>query len=153
MDAKNILIWYFLNSTKWCAGKTFHYGRGVLQGDPVSPLLFVLAADLLQSVINEAKDSQLSKLPIPLRYSEIFCFNLLVCRWHSHYHGRMPKSASTLIIPVGTFPTSTDLNVNYSTSMMAPINISEQRCLFLAETFGSCYIGSTHSHILDYRWV
>jgi hypothetical protein len=40
-------------------GKTFHCRRGVRQGDPLSPLLFVLAADLLQTVINNAKDQGL----------------------------------------------------------------------------------------------
>jgi retron-type reverse transcriptase len=35
-------------------GRQFHCKRGVRQGDPLSPLIFVLAADLLQSVINKA---------------------------------------------------------------------------------------------------
>jgi hypothetical protein len=46
------------------AGKQFHCKRGVKQGDLLSPLLFVLTVDLLQSIINEAKDLGLLKLPI-----------------------------------------------------------------------------------------
>jgi hypothetical protein len=40
-------------------GKSFHCKRGVRQGDPLSPLLFVLAADLLQSIINKARQQGL----------------------------------------------------------------------------------------------
>lgn len=35
-------------------GKQFLCKKGVRQGDPLSPLIFVLAADLLQSMLNDA---------------------------------------------------------------------------------------------------
>jgi len=47
-------------------GKRFHCKRGVKQGDTLSPLFFVLAADFLQVLVNKAKDLGLLKLPIPL---------------------------------------------------------------------------------------
>lgn len=43
------------------AGKDFCCKRGVRQGDPLSPLLFAVAADLLQCVIN--KEFEQGNLP------------------------------------------------------------------------------------------
>jgi retron-type reverse transcriptase len=48
-------------------GKDFHCKRGVKQGDPLSPLLFVMTADLLQSIINRAYQQGFFGLPIPNR--------------------------------------------------------------------------------------
>lgn len=48
-------------------GKVFHCKCGVRQGDPLSPLVFVLAADLLQTIVNREKDLGNFNLPIPQR--------------------------------------------------------------------------------------
>jgi hypothetical protein len=53
-------------------GKTFQCKREVRQGDPLSPLPFVLAVDFLQELLNKAKEMNLLNLPIPLSYTSDF---------------------------------------------------------------------------------
>lgn len=46
-------------------GKFFKCKHGVRHGDPLLPLLFVLAAELLQILVNKAASINLLKAPIP----------------------------------------------------------------------------------------
>ena len=54
------------------SGKEFHCKRRVKQGDPLSPLLFVLVADLLQSIVNKENKQDLFGLSIPNREVDNF---------------------------------------------------------------------------------
>lgn len=115
-------------------GKTVHCRRGVRQGDPLSPLLFVLAADLLQSILNKAKERGILKLPIKLGYTSDFP----IIQYANDTLTIMQASAFQLLALkslLQSFGTSTGLKVNYSKSIMVSLNISEEKLDHLARTF------------------
>jgi hypothetical protein len=121
-------------------GKVFHCRRGVRQEDPLSPLLFVLAVDLLQSIINKAKNQGLLKLPVPLQYSDDFP----ILQYADDTLIIMEACGNQLFILkalLQSFASSTGLKVNFHKSMMVPIKILEDRLNHLAATFG-CATGS-----------
>jgi hypothetical protein len=120
-------------------GKPFKCKRGVRQGDPLSPLLFVMAADLLQSIIN--RDAQAWQLKQPLDdsfggdYPIIQCANdtLLI----------MPaeeEQLSHLQTILQDFASSPGLRVNFAKSSIIPINVDANKTTILAQVFG-CQVG------------
>jgi hypothetical protein len=122
------------------SGRRFHCKRGVRQGDPLSPLLFVLAADLLQSIVNKATNCGILKLPLPnacgtdflvIQYADDTILILEAC----------PKQLFFLKVMLNSFAESIGLHVNYHKSNIYPINVSDQKMEILANTF-HCKVGS-----------
>jgi hypothetical protein len=117
----------------------FHYKRGVRQGDPLSPLLFVLVVDLHQSILNKAKDNGILKFPLHVGYTTNFPIiqyadnTLLIME-------ACPQQLFVLKAILNTFAASTGLKVNYSKSNMFPINVPRERLNHLAATF-NCKVG------------
>jgi hypothetical protein len=120
--------------------KVFHCRRGIRQGDPLSPLLFVLVANLPQSIINKTKNMGLLRLPLEVGYTDDFPIiqyvddTLLIMEACS-------LKLFTLNAILNTFVDSTGLKLNYAKSSLYPINISEERLKHLATTF-NCKAGS-----------
>jgi hypothetical protein len=121
-------------------GKTIHCKRGVRQGDPLSPLLFVLAAYFLQSILNQARQSNQLNLPIPLNNSLDFPVIQYVDDTLIVLEGDT-RQLFFLKSILHSFSVSTGLKVDYNKSMMVPINISPEKFSHLASTFG-CSKGS-----------
>ena len=119
--------------------KTFHCRRGVRQGDPLSPLFFVLAADLLQSILNKAVQHGLLRLPIPAPSSDF-----PVIQYADDTLIILEASATQIFFlkcVLQSFSDSTGLKINFSKSMMVPINLKIEKLNHLARTFG-CQTGS-----------
>jgi hypothetical protein len=93
-------------------------------GDPLSHLLFVLVADLLQSIINNANSMNLLKHALNQDFGQDYPIvqyaddNLII----------LPTDAIQLFTLKGllrSFADSTGLRVNYTKSFLVPINVDE----------------------------
>uniref|UniRef100_A0A8R7TQK5 Reverse transcriptase domain-containing protein n=1 Tax=Triticum urartu TaxID=4572 RepID=A0A8R7TQK5_TRIUA len=121
-------------------GKQFLCKRGVRQGDPFSPLLFVLAADLLQSILNKAMVSGLISKPLELHP----CPDFPVIQYVDDTVLIMPacsvqlKQLKSLLMH---FYAYTGLRINVDKYAMISINTPDQKMQLLANNLG-CSIGT-----------
>jgi hypothetical protein len=114
-------------------GKKFYCRRGVRQGDPLSPLIFVLAADFLQSILNKAMDQNLLSKPIPCPS----CPDFPVIQYADDTLLVMKADANQLLCLkaiLHSFASSTGLKVNYQKSNLMPINMTPERLAHFAAT-------------------
>lgn len=121
-------------------GKEFKCKSGVRQGDPLSPLLFVLAADLLQSMVNRAWREGLIHLPINQPESEDYP----VIQYADDTILILPADIEVMRIIKGlldSYARATGLKINYNKSQMIPINIANEKTSELAAAMG-CQIGT-----------
>ena len=115
-------------------GKQFKCKRGVRQGDPLSPLLFVLAAELLQYIVNDAMQNGLLHAPIPY-YNNDFP----VVQYADDTILIMQADINQVVHLkqlLAQFTESTGLKVNYHKSSMIPINVLNSKMDELASAFG-----------------
>jgi hypothetical protein len=106
----------------------------------LSPLPFVLVADLLQSTVNKAKDLELLRLPITercgqdfpiIQYADDTIMAMEAC----------PTQLFFLRALLNSFIEYIGLRVNYQKSNMYPINVPEEKMEILANTF-QCQVGT-----------
>jgi hypothetical protein len=120
-------------------GKQFKCKRGVRQGDPLSPLLFVLAAELLQYVINDALHNGLLTLPIPHGSND---FPVLQYAGDTILFLQAELQQVTHLKHIlDSFALSTGLKVNYHKSSMVSLNVPDPKMQSLAAAFG-CQIAT-----------
>jgi len=96
----------------------FSCKRGLRQGDPLSPYLFLLVADVLQQLIKQSgavHQPAEPSLPCPvIQYADD---TLLLVRAHAH-------DVTNLKNLLDSFAAATGLKINYNKSTMAPMHVS-----------------------------
>jgi hypothetical protein len=103
----------------------------VRQGDPLSPLLYVLGGDVLQSVVNDLFHNSLLQLPIITGDPK---FSIL--QYVDDTLLILKADRVVLKDALNNFSKSTGMYVNYHKSYLLPINISDDQATSLAQAFG-----------------
>lgn len=121
-------------------GKQFKCKQGVRQGDPLSPLISVQAAELLQSMLNEAMLSEMIVAPI----QHNTCPDFPVIQYVDDIimvlpaEKRQVNHIKNLLLHFANF---TGLHVNYCKSTMISINTPDRNMQVLSNLMG-CQIGT-----------
>ncbi|KAJ1273852.1 hypothetical protein BS78_05G016600 [Paspalum vaginatum] len=113
-----------------CPGPWFGCKQGLRQGDPLSPYLFLLVADVLQSLIKNTSGIRhpvVDDAPCPiLQYADD---TLILLRADL-------EDVSRLRAALDSSSSATGLKINYSKSTMVPMHVDEHLVASLTSTLG-----------------
>jgi hypothetical protein len=120
-------------------GKQFVCKRGVRQGDPLSPLLYLFGSDLLQTVVND-----LVRQGITSRPTETNDMDFPIIQYVDDTLLIMPADLTQLCAlkeALERYSLSTGLKISYGKSQLIPINVPFETADLLAAEFG-CQVGT-----------
>ncbi|KAJ1275668.1 hypothetical protein BS78_05G153400 [Paspalum vaginatum] len=112
-----------------CPGPWFEYKRGLRQGDPISPYLFLLVADVLQRLI--AEDGLLHPIQqhMPAAFLQYADDTLIVMKGD-------PGGVQRLVTLLKHFSEATELAINYSKSVLVPMHMQPEEVAACVECLG-----------------
>jgi hypothetical protein len=117
-------------------GKKFKIEKGVRQGDPLSPYLYIIVADVLQQMIRKAYSEGILLHPIengaPLPVLQYADDTMLIL------HGS-PQQATLAKALLEAFAMFTGLQINYQKSTFVPMHMTEPESMHI---FGATFISA-----------
>ncbi len=124
-----------LNGTPGCF---FRCSRGLRQGDPLSPLLFILCIDVFYRMLNQVIYNSLLS---PIRVDEVCVHTLQFADDLLLFFNGSSTSARVIRTVLDAFSTVSGLKVNFTKSALIPINLPSAHFEGLANLFG-CSVAS-----------
>jgi hypothetical protein len=120
-------------------GKKFVTGKGVRQGDPLSPLLFNLVVDVLTRMLIKASNANL----IRGLFSNL-CPGEIICLRYADdtilFSEKNPILASNLKVVLTCFEKVSRMRINYEKSELIPLGVSEEEVNSYIDILG-CALG------------